>query len=217
MTDISAKQVKALREKTGAGFMDCKAALQETGGDIEKAVDWLRKKGIAKAAKRAGRSTSEGRVASYIHAGDMVGVLLEIDCESDFVARTDEFKNLCHDLALHVAAAEPRFIGRDEVTQDILDRERAIFEAQVAEAGKPAKVAEKIIAGKMDKFYEEACLLEQHFIKDDKVTVKELVDGAVGKLGENIQVRRFVRFKLGEPTLAAEISGPEAGEPEAGE
>ena len=217
MTDISAKQVKALREKTGAGFMDCKAALQETGGDIEKAVDWLRKKGIAKAAKRAGRSTSEGRVASYIHAGDMVGVLLEIDCESDFVARTDEFRNLCHDLALHVAAAEPRFIGRDEVTQDILDRERAIFEAQVAEAGKPAKVAEKIIAGKMDKFYEEACLLEQHFIKDDKVTVKELVDGAIGKLGENIQVRRFVRFKLGEPTLAAEISGPEAGEPEAGE
>ncbi len=193
MTDISAKQVKELREKTSAGFMDCKAALQETSGDIEKAVDWLRKKGIAKAAKRAGRSTSEGRVASYIHAGDMVGVLLEIDCETDFVARTDEFKSLCHDLALHVAAAEPRFIGRDEVTQDILDRERAIFEAQVAEAGKPAKIAGKIIEGKMDKFYEETCLLEQHFIKDDKVTVKELVDSAIGKLGENIQVRRFVR------------------------
>ena len=208
MTTISAQLVKQLRDRTGAGMMDCKAALQETGGDIEKGVDWLRKKGMAKAQKRAGRATSEGGVTSYIHAGNKVGVLVEIDCETDFVARTDEFKNLCHDLALHIAAAEPRFISREEVTQGVLDREREIYKAQAAESGKPENVVEKIVGGKVEKFFEEACLLEQHFIKDDKVTVKELVGGFIGKIGENIQVRRFVRFKLGEPTLAAEIPQP---------
>ena len=212
MTEISAKLVKELRDQTGAGIMDCKGALKETGGDIEKAVDWLRKKGIAKAQKRAGRSTGEGRVTSYIHAGDKIGVLLEIDCETDFVARTDDFKALCHDIALHIAAAEPRFIGREEVTQAVLDRECEIYQAQAAESGKPANVVEKIVTGKMEKFYEEACLLEQHFIKDDKVTVKELVDSAIGKMGENFLVRRFVRFKLGESTLAAEVAAPESSE-----
>jgi elongation factor Ts len=202
--NISAKLVKELRDQTGAGFMDCKAALQETNGDLEKAVDWLRKKGMAKAQRRAGRATSEGRVTSYIHAGDKIGVMVEINCESDFVARTDNFKDLCHDIALHIAAAEPRYVAREDVTPEILDREREVYLGQARESGKPEKVIEKIVDGKMEKFYEEACLLEQHFIKDDKVTVKELVDGVIAKIGENVKVRRFVRFKLGESTLAAE-------------
>ena len=206
MATISAQLVKQLRDQTGAGFMDCKVALQETGGDLEKAIDWLRTKGMAKAQRRAGRATSEGRICSYIHPGDKIGVLIEVDCESDFVARTDDFKTLCHDLALHIAAAEPRYVAREEVTPEILERERNVYLGQARQTGKPEKVIEKIVDGKMEKFYEEACLLEQHFIKDDKMTVKQLVHGAVARMGENILVRRFVRFKLGDATLAAETA-----------
>ena len=213
--NVSAKLVKELRDQTSAGFMDCKAALQETAGDLEKAVDWLRKKGMAKAQRRAGRATSEGRVTSYIHAGDKIGVLVEIDCESDFVARTDDFQGLCRDIALHIAAAEPRYVAREDVTPEILERERDVYLGQAHESGKPEKVIKKIVDGKMEKFYEEACLLEQHFIKDDKVTVRELVSGVIAKIGENVKVRRFVRFKLGEATLAAEtVPAEEAGEQE---
>lgn len=213
--NVSAKLVKELRDQTSAGFMDCKAALQETAGDLEKAVDWLRKKGMAKAQRRAGRATTEGRVTSYIHAGDKIGVLVEIDCESDFVARTDNFQGLCRDIALHIAAAEPRYVAREDVTPAILERERDVYLGQAHESGKPEKVIQKIVDGKMEKFYEEACLLEQHFIKDDKVTVRELVNGVIAKIGENVKVRRFVRFKLGEATLAAETaSAEEAGEQE---
>lgn len=211
-TNISAQLVKQLRDQTSAGFMDCKTALKETGGDLEKAVDWLRTKGMAKAQRRAGRATSEGRVTSYIHPGDKIGVLVEINCESDFVARTDDFQNLCHDLALHIAAAEPRYVAREDVTGEILAREREVCLGQARESGKPEKIIEKIVNGKMEKFYEEACLLEQHFIKDDKLTVKELIGSAIGKLGENIKVRRFVRFKLGDATLAAETLAAELEE-----
>lgn len=212
---IAAQLVKELRDRTSAGFMDCKAALIATDGDMEKAVDWLRKKGVARAQRKASRSTGEGCVTSYIHAGDKIGVMIEINCETDFVARTDDFKQLCHDLAMHVAAAEPRFVGREDVAEELLAKEREIYLEQACASGKPEKVIEKIVEGKMGKFFEEACLLEQHFIKDDKVTVKELIEGAISKLGENIKVRRFVRFKLAESTLAAESSAP--SEPGGGE
>ncbi len=198
----TAQQVKQLRELTGAGWMDCKAALEANGGNLEQAVDWLRKKGMASAQRKAGRTTSEGCVASYIHAGSKIGVMLELNCETDFVARTEEFRRLAHDLAMHVAAAEPRFIRREDVPEDVVQREKDIYRAQVT--GKPPNVAEKIIQGKLDKFYEENCLYEQHFIKDDKHTVKELVDSVIAKVGENIGVRRFIRFKLGEAVLLAE-------------
>jgi len=196
--NIPAQLVKELRDKTGAGFSDCRAALIETGGDIEKAITVLRKKGQAAAAKKAQRATSEGLVSCYIHAGGKIGVLVEINCESDFVARTDDFQNLCHDVAMHVAALDPRFLRREEVTQEILDREREIYREQAKATGKPENVIEKIVTGKMEKFYEENCLYEQHFIKDEGTTIKELVDQAIAKLGENIAIRRFSRFKVGE-------------------
>jgi len=196
--NIPAQLVKELRDKTGAGFSDCRAALIETGGDIEKAITVLRKKGQAAAAKKAQRATSEGLVSCYIHAGGKIGVLVEINCESDFVARTDDFQNLCHDVAMHVAALDPRFLRREEVTQEILDREREIYREQANATGKPENVIEKIVTGKMEKFYEENCLYEQHFIKDEGTTIKELVDQAIAKLGENIAIRRFSRFKVGE-------------------
>ena len=195
---ISAQLVKELRDRTGAGFSDCRAALVETGGDIEKAVDVLRKKGQAAAAKKAQRATSEGLVSCYIHAGGRIGVLVEINCESDFVARTEDFQRLCHDVAMHIAALDPRFLRREEVTQEVLDRERDIYREQAKTTGKPAPVIEKIVTGKMEKFYEENCLYEQHFIKDEGVTIKELVDQAIAKVGENITIRRFSRFKVGE-------------------
>jgi len=204
---VTPQQVKQLRELTGAGWMDCKAALEANGGNLEQAVDWLRKKGMASAQRKAGRATSEGCVASYIHAGSKIGVLLEVNCETDFVARTEEFRQLAHDLAMHVAAAEPRFIRREDVPADTVQRETDIYRAQVT--GKPQNVMDKIVQGKLDKFYEENCLYEQHFIKDDKHTVKELVDAVIAKVGENIAVRRFVRFKLGEPVLHAEAQAPE--------
>jgi len=204
--NVSAQLVKDLRDRTGAGFSDCRAALVEAGGDIEQAINILRKKGQAAAAKKSQRTTSEGLVGCYIHAGGKIGVLVEINCESDFVARTEDFQRLCHDVAMHVAALDPRFLRREEVTQEILDREREIYGEQAKATGKPPAVIEKIVSGKMEKFYEENCLCEQHFIKDEAVTIKELVDQAIAKLGENITIRRFSRFKVGESD-AAEAAG----------
>jgi elongation factor Ts len=196
--EITAQMVKQLRERTGAPMMDCKVALTEAKGDIEVAVDLLRKKGLAAAAKKAGRVTAEGAVGSYIHAGGKIGVLVEVNCETDFVARTDQFLELVRDIAMHIAAAEPRFVHRDEVTQDVLDRERAIFAEQAAASGKPANVVEKIVAGKLEKYYSEFVLLEQPFVKNPDLTVAQLISERVAKIGENIQVRRFERYKLGE-------------------
>jgi elongation factor Ts len=195
---VTAQMVKELRERTGAGMMDCKAALTEAQGDMEKAIDLLRTKGLAAAAKKAGRVAAEGVVASYIHAGGKIGVLIEVNCETDFVAKTEEFQQLVRDIAMHVAASEPRFVRREEVTDELLERERAIFREQAQASGKPANVVDKIVDGKMDKFYSENCLLEQAFVKNPDQTVGELVTEAVAKIGENIQVRRFVRFRLGE-------------------
>ena len=197
---ITAQQVKELRDKTGAPWMDCKIALTEANGDMAGAELVLRKRGLASAQKRAGRATLEGLVGSYIHAGGKIGVLVELNCETDFVARTDEFKNLAHDLAMHIAASNPRFIRKEEVTPEILAREKEIYRAQALASGKPEKVVERIVAGKMEKFYEEVCLLEQHFVKDPGQTVGQMVASHIGKLGENISVRRFLRFKVGEET-----------------
>lgn len=196
--NVTAEMVKELRERTGAPMMNCKSALQEADGDLEKAIDVLRKKGIAAAAKKAGRATAEGVVGSYIHAGGKIGVLVEVDCETDFVARTDEFQELVKDIGMHIAATEPRFIERDQVTEDVLQREREIFREQALSAGKPEEVVDKIINGKMEKFYSENVLLEQLFVKNPDMTVGELVAEKIGKIGENIRIRRFARFKLGE-------------------
>ena len=210
---ISAKLVKELRERTGAPFGDCKSALIECKGDVNAAEVHLRKKGLAAAKKREGRAALEGIVGSYIHTGGKIGVLVELNCESDFVARTAEFQNLAHDLAMHIAASDPRFIRKDEVTPEILAKEKEIYRAQAAASGKPEKILDRIVEGKMDKYYEEVCLLEQHFIKDPGQTVGQIVASAVGKLGENIVVKRFVRFKLGgtaNPEQGTEKSGVEA-------
>ncbi len=196
---IDAKLVKELREKSGAPMGDCLKALQESNGDIEGAFVVLRKRGMASAQKKAARSTNEGAVGTYIHAGGKIGVLLEVNCESDFVARTDDFQNLLKDIAMHIAASDPKFVRPDDVTAEDLDREREIYKAQAAATGKPAAVVEKIAEGKMAKFYEEVCLLEQPFIKDQSISIKELIAQKVGKLGENITVRRFARFKVGDP------------------
>jgi len=195
---ISAQQVKELRARTGAGVMDCRAALVEAGGDLQRAIDILRMKGRAAAQKKAQREATDGLVGSYIHAGGKIGVIVEVNCETDFVARNEEFQRLCHDIAMHVAALDPRFIRRDEVTPDVLERERAIYAEQARQTGKPEPVIEKIVAGKMEKFFEQTCLYEQHFIKDESVTVKELIEQAIAKFKENISVSRFVRFKVGE-------------------
>jgi len=205
---IPAQLVKELRERTNAGFADCRAALVEAGGDIEKAISVLRKKGQAAAAKKASREASEGLVGSYIHAGGKIGVLVEVNCESDFVARTEAFQQLCHDIAMHIAALDPRYVRREEVTPEMLEKEREIYRAQALATGKPEAVVEKIVAGKMEKFYEENCLWEQHYIKDEGVTIGEMVGNAVAKLGENITIRRFSRFKVGE--IASGAAGPEA-------
>jgi elongation factor Ts len=195
---VSAQEVKELREKTGAGFMECKAALAETHGDVEKAIDLLRKKGLSSAAKKAGRETREGLIGSYIHVGGKVGVLLEVNCESDFVARTEDFQQLVKDLAMQVAAADPRFVRREDVTPEVLERERDIYMEQAKSTGKPKPVLDKIVDGKMEKFYAETCLMEQPFIRDPKVTIHEVISAKVAKLGENIRVNRFARFKIGE-------------------
>ena len=207
--NISAQLVKELRERTGAGFSACRDALVEAKGDIEQAINLLRKKGQAAAQKKAQRATSEGMVGYYIHAGGKIGVSVEVNCESDFVARTEDFQKLCHDVAMHIAALDPRFLKREEVTQEILDRERDIYKDQAKQTGKPEAVIEKIVNGKMEKFYEENCLYEQHFIRDEGVTVKELIDLTIAKVGENISVRRFARFKVGEgDVVAPAITGP---------
>lgn len=208
--NIPAQLVKQLRERTGAGFAACREALIEAQGNLELAIDILRKKGQAAAAKKAQRATSEGLVGSYIHAGGKIGVLVEVNCESDFVARTEDFQKLCHDVAMHIAALDPRFLRREEVTEEILDREREIYKDQAKQTGKPENVIDKIVNGKMEKFYEENCLYEQHFIRDEGVTIKELVDQAIAKMGENIAIRRFSRFKVGESDGAA--PNPQASE-----
>jgi len=200
MSEVNAAQVRELREKTGAGFMDCKRALSETGSDLEKAVVYLREKGLAAAAKRSARVASEGLVGSYIHAGGKIGVLVEVNCETDFVARTPEFQTLVKDLAMQVAAANPRYVLREEVPPDAIDAERSIYRAQAASSGKPPAVLEKIVDGKVEKFFSDVCLLEQPFIKEPQRTVGQLVTDAIAKIGENIVVRRFARFQLGEMT-----------------
>jgi len=197
---IDAKLVKQLRERSGAPMGDCLKALQETKGEMEEAFVVLRKRGMASAAKKAARTTNEGAVGQYIHAGGKIGVIVEVNCESDFVARTDDFQELLKDIAMHIAATDPRYIRREDVTEDDLAREKEIYRAQTAALGKPANVVEKIVEGKMTKFYEEVCLLEQPFIRDQAVSIKDLIATKVGKLGENITVRRFARFKVGDPT-----------------
>jgi elongation factor Ts len=196
---IDAKLVKELREKSGAPMGDCLKALQETNGDIEAGFVALRKRGLASAQKKASRTTNEGAVGTYIHAGGKIGVLIELNCESDFVARTDDFQELLKDIAMHIAASDPRYVRPDDVTIADLEREKDVYRAQALATGKPAPVIERIVDGKMAKFYEEVCLLEQPFIKDQAVSIKELIAQKVGKLGENITVRRFARFKVGAP------------------
>jgi len=198
MADISAASVKELRERTGAGMMDCKKALVETNGDVAKAGDYLREKGLAAAAKKAGRVTAEGLVESYIHGGGRIGVLVEINCETDFVAKTDEFKALVRDIAMQIAAAKPEYVSREEVPEEILAKEKEILAAQAANEGKPEKIIQKMVEGRIEKFYKELCLLEQPFVKDPDKTVKQLITEKVSQIGENISMRRFVRFELGE-------------------
>jgi elongation factor Ts len=198
---IDAKLVKELREKSGAPMGDCLKALQEAKGDMEDAFVVLRKRGMASAAKKASRTTNEGAVGTYIHAGGKIGVLIELNCESDFVARTEDFQELLRDIAMHIAAVDPRFVGREEVSQSELDREKEVFLAQPAMKGKPEAVIGKILEGKMAKFYEEFCLLEQPFIKESSLTIGQLIAQKIAKLGENISVRRFARFKIGDPNF----------------
>lgn len=195
---ITAQDVMALRERTGAGMMECKKALAETGGDAEKAISYLRERGLAKAAGKAGRATMEGLIYAYIHPGDKLGVLLEINCETDFVARTDEFKTLTKDIAMQVAAANPVAVRREELDQTLIEQERQIFRTQVLNEGKPEKIVDKIVDGKMEKYFGEVCLMEQPFVKQPETTIGAMVQTAISKLGENMTVKRFVRFRLGE-------------------
>jgi elongation factor Ts len=196
MADISAAEVKKLRDATGAGMMECKAALKEANGNLEEATTILRKRGLAQATKKAGRSTNEGTIGHYIHMGGKIGVLVEVNCESDFVARTEDFQNMVKEIAMHIAAASPQYVRRDEVPADVLERERSIYREQVKD--KPAQVIDKIVEGKLNSFYEQVCLLDQPSIRDPKVTIGQLVTQAIAKMGENIAVPRFARFKLGE-------------------
>ena len=196
--EITTQMVKELRQATGAGVLDCKKILQEVGGDFDKAVDELRKKGAARAAKRAGREANEGVIELYAHPGNRIGVILELNCETDFVARNEQFKQLAHDLALHIAAMAPRYLSKDEVQQEELDREMAVLKEQALAEGKPEKIVEKIVEGRLNKFYEEFCLLEQAFVKDESIKVKDLINEAVRTIGENVVIRRFNRYELGE-------------------
>ncbi len=192
--------IKSLREKTGAGIMDCKSALQESGGDVTKAMDFLRTKGLATAAKKSGRATQEGSIASYIHAGGKMGVLLEVNCETDFVARNPEFQALVKDLGMQVAGANPapRYVQKEDVPEELIQKERAIFRAQAIESKKPEAIIEKIVEGKVDKFVQSICLLEQSYVKDPQITIRELLAQSIAKVGENILIKRFVRYQLGE-------------------
>ena len=196
--NFTAKDVAELRAKTGCGMMDCKTALTETNGDMDKAVDYLREKGMAKAAKKAGRIAAEGIVDSYIHMGGKIGVLLELNCETDFVARGDQFKNLAHDICLHIAAANPQYLNAEEVPADVLEKEKAILKAQAIEEGKPAAIVERMVEGRIKSFYDDNCLLNQKFVKDPSKTINQLVVEATATIGEKISVRRFVRFEMGE-------------------
>jgi elongation factor Ts len=195
---ISAKDVKELRDRTGAGMMECKTALTESAGDMEKAIDWLRARGTAKAAKRADRETKEGSIGSYIHMGGKIGVLVEVGCETDFVARNDQFQALVRDIAMHIAAANPTSVSRENIAADVVERERGVYREQMKESGKPEHIWDKIIEGKVEKFYSESVLLEQPFVKNPDLTVGQLITDASGKTGEKIEVRRFTRFALGE-------------------
>jgi elongation factor Ts len=214
---VTAAMVKELRERTGAPMMKCKSALQETGGSIDEAIQYLRKQGLSAAAKKAGRIAADGYVGSYIHAGGKIGVLVEVNCETDFVARTDDFQALVRDIGMHIAAANPRFVRREEVTDDVLDREREIFSEQMRAEGKPENIIPKIVEGKIEKYYSEAVLLEQPFVKDPDKTLQQMITEKVAKIGENIQVRRFERFELGEgiekkqEDFAAEVAAAAAG------
>lgn len=194
--EITAAMVKELRSQSGAGIMECKSALKETSGDVEAAITFLRKKGLAKADKKSDRQTGDGSVGTYIHAGNKLGVMVELNCETDFVANTPDFQELIRDIAMHIAAAKPRFATRAEVTQETLDKEKEIFAHQAIESGKPENIIEKIVSGKMEKFYEENCVLEQPFIKDTNITVQELIKQKIALLGENINIGRFVRFEV---------------------
>ena len=198
MAEIPAKLVKELRERTGAGMMDCKKALTETGGDMEKAIIYLREKGLAAAAKRAGRVAKEGLISAYIHPGNRVGVLVEVNCETDFVAKTDDFKSFVHDVTLQIAAARPECVSRDDLPAEMVAREKEILRAQARGEGKPENVVEKIVEGRMERFFKETCLLEQPFIKNPEITVRDLLNEVVARMGENIVIRRFVRYELGE-------------------
>lgn len=195
---ITAEMVKELREKTGAGMMECKKALEATNGDMEKAILFLRERGMAAAQKKASRTAKEGLITSYIHAGGKIGVLVEINCETDFVARNDDFKELAKDIAMQIAAVKPLYVKREDVPEDVLAKEKEIYLTQAKNSGKPEKVWDKIVEGKLESYYQEVCLYEQPFIKDPKIKIKDLIAQAVGKIGENIQVKRFVRFQLGE-------------------
>src|SRR5215469_15501399 len=206
MAEISASLVKQLRERTGAGMMECKSALTEAKGDMDEAEVILRKRGIASAGKKSSRSTKQGVVGSYIHAGAQLGVLVEVNCESDFVARTDDFQELVRDLAMHIAAADPQFVRKEDVTQAAIDKEKEIQRARALNEGKPEKMVDKIVEGRMAKYYEEVCLYEQPFVKENTMTIDQLIKSKIAKLGENITVSRFARFKVGE-TAAAESAG----------
>ena len=197
MATISSDTVKELREKTGAGIMDCKRALADSGGDLEKAIDLLRQKGLSAAAKKASREAKEGLVSSYIHGGGKIGVLVEVNCETDFVARNSEFQELVKDIAMQIAASNPSYVRREDVPADLLDRERSIYKIQAKESGKPEHVLDKIVEGKVEKFYLETCLLEQPFVKDPSVTINDMVQQKIAKIGENIIVKRFTRYQLG--------------------
>lgn len=196
--EITASMVKELRERTGAGMMDCKKALMESNGDVDKAIEILREKGLAAAAKKAGRIATEGIVDSYIHGGGRIGVLIEVNCETDFVARTEDFRNFVHDIAMQVAAANPQYVSKEDVPAEVIEKEKEIYRAQAKNEGKPDKVIEKMVEGRLEKYYKDVCLLEQPFIKDDSKTVKQLLNELIAKIGENIVIRRFVRFELGE-------------------
>ena len=196
--ELSTSLIKELREKTGGGMMDCKTALKESDGDIDKSIDYLRKKGIATAKKRGGRTTSQGQVQSYIHAGGKIGVLLEVNCETDFAGKTEDFTSMVKDVAIQIAATNPIAIDRERVAEDIIEKEKEIYATQAKESGKPEKIIEKIVDGKLKKFFSEVCLLEQPFVKNPDITVKDLINEIMAKTGENIVIRRFVRFQLGE-------------------
>ena len=218
MAEITAALVKELRERTGAGMMDCKKALSATDGDLEKAIDFLREKGLAAAAKKAGRIAAEGIVEAYIHGGGRIGVLVEVNCETDFVAKTDEFKAFCRDIAMQIAAASPEYVRREEVPEHVLERERHIARQQAINDGKPEKILDKIVEGRIEKFYKEVCLMEQVYIKDNDLTVDKYLTSKIAKIGENISIRRFARFVVGEgiekkeSNLAEEVAAMQGGQ-----